>query len=117
MMQPRCAVCDGDNDLQTLCHTHHVWAEQRRKVRDGALSDWPPLPTGKYPWPVNHRAMLLNLVAPPLCWQASVLTLLTCAGVVWDDGQSWQESYGDWLAGNWLIDWRAINGNGNGKAA
>jgi len=115
MMTPRCAICDRDNDLNTLCDTHHWQATIRRHVDAGTISDWEPLATGKYPRVVNHRTMLLAPAVPPMYWQASILTLLTCAGVVWDDGQPWQESFGDWLAQNWPIDWQAINGGDSGK--
>lgn len=40
MTRQRCAICDCDRDCRELCAMHRVWAEKRRKVRDGTLSDW-----------------------------------------------------------------------------
>ena len=43
MMQPRCAVCDGDGQLQTLCDLHFWLRIWRYCVDSGDFSDWPPL--------------------------------------------------------------------------
>ena len=57
MMQPRCAVCDRDNDIQTLCDAHawltHVYA----LVYTGGWSDWPLPPIGPL---VSQRHMLTS---------------------------------------------------------
>lgn len=56
-MQPRCAVCDGDNDVMTLCDAHawltHVYA----LVYTGGWSDWPLPPIGPL---VSQRHMLTS---------------------------------------------------------
>ena len=57
MMQPRCAVCDGDNDVMTLCDAHtwltHVYA----LVYTGGWSDWPLPPIGPL---VSQRQMFTS---------------------------------------------------------
>ena len=57
MMQPRCAVCDGDNDVMTLCDAHtwltHVYA----LVYTGGWSDWPLPPIGPL---VSQRHMFTS---------------------------------------------------------
>lgn len=120
---PRCAICDCDREgnvwpesADSLCAAHYRLAGKRDLVLRAALSDWEPMGVNGAIL-VSHRTMLLRPAMPPLYWQASILALLTCAGVVWDDGEPWQESPGDFMAGNWLIDWAAINGGNSGKAA
>lgn len=139
MMQPRCAICDDDYDVTTLCETHHWLAVIRHHVDCGTISDWPPLTTGTPPTVVKHREMLHRPAYRPLYWQASILALLTTLGVWWNacDGDEKQDSPADWLAvqtgraAEWFIArWAELlsaddgnhngndNGNGdNGKAA
>ena len=61
MMQPRCAVCDGDNDVMTLCDAHtwltHVYA----LVYTGGWSDWPLPDYCEYGPLVSHRQMMTSV--------------------------------------------------------
>lgn len=57
MMQPRCAVCDGDNDVMTLCDTHSWLTHVYALVYTGGWSDWPLPPIGPL---VSQRHMLTS---------------------------------------------------------
>lgn len=41
MMSERCAICDHDNNLRTLCDFHHWLTVIKRRVDEGTISDWP----------------------------------------------------------------------------
>ena len=117
-MQPRCAVCDGDNDIQTLCDLHHWLCVIRHNVDVGLISDWPPLATSKYPVVVFHREQMMRPACAPIYWQVILSVTLTGKRVLL--AQTPVESAGDWMAVNHLLDWGASgNGgtDGNGRAA
>ena len=90
-MQPRCAVCDGDPQLQTYCDWHYWLSMLRAHVQAGIISDWEPMQASKHPVIVNHAAMLLTkdervAASRPLRWQIIILSLCNQRGVWWDDG-------------------------------
>ena len=100
MMQPRCAVCDGDNDVMTLCDAHawltHVYA----LVYTGGWSDWPLPPIGPL---VSHRQMMTSAGGGSSHgWQAQLAVLLTGKCVMLASLPA--DSAGDWLAVNGLLD-------------
>lgn len=117
MMSDRCAICDADNELRTLCDMHRWLSHVYTLVYTGGWSewDWPPDMIGPL---VSQQHMMRTEAAHPVYWQATVLATLASMDVVWDDGQPWQESYGDWLAVNGYLGNNNNNGNSNnGKAA
>lgn len=113
MMQPRCAVCDGDNDVMTLCDFHHWLCIIKRNVDVGMISDWPPLVASET-WPirVNHRDMLQRPAVAPLYWQTMLAVALSGKGALL--ARTPADSAGDWLAVNGLLDFGDTE---NGKAA
>ena len=114
MMQPRCAVCDGDNDVMTLCDFHHWLCIIKHNVDVGMISDWPSLDTDKYPCVVRHTDMLLRPAVAPLYWQTTLAAALTSKGVLL--ARTPADSAGDWLAVNGLLDF-GETGDGKGRAA
>ena len=117
MMQPRCAVCDGDNDVMTLCDFHHCLCVIKHNVDVGMISDWPPLATDKtdkYPRIIRHADMLLRPAVAPLHWQTMLAVALTSKGALL--ARTPEESGGDWLAVNGLLDFGEA-GDGKGRAA
>ena len=115
MMQPRCAVCDGDGQLQTLCDLHFWLRIWRYCVDSGDFSDWPPLVASETePVQVNHRDMLLRPAVAPLYWQTMLAVALSGKGALL--ARTPEDSAGDWLAVNGLLDFGATDG-GKGRAA
>ena len=103
MMQPRCAVCDGDNDVMTLCDAHtwltHVYA----LVYTGGWSDWPLPDYCEYGPLVSHRQMMTSVGGGSSHgWQAQLAVLLTGKWVMLASLP--EDSPGDWLAVNGLLD-------------
>ena len=136
MMQPRCAICDADNDLMTLCHMHSVLTEKRAKVQSGALTDFG---VGGVNHPLNHQAQMTSSAIaharalrmrqypqrrdyPEAQMMIELAVTLAGCDVEFDDGStSGMDSYGDGLARYHLIDWQRINNDsgdsGKGQAA
>ena len=61
MMQPRCAVCDGDKQLETYCDAHARFGALRDDIQRGVRSDWPCNTGGR----VNHAEMMTGVA-----WEA-----------------------------------------------
>ena len=114
MMQPRCAVCDGDNDVMTLCDFHHWLCIIKHNVDVGVISDWPPLDTDKYPRIIRHTDMLLRPAVAPLYWQTMLAVALSGKGALL--ARTPEDSAGDWLAVNGLLE-LPDNDTGTGRAA
>src|SRR5690348_12487302 len=112
MMTPRCAVCDGDEQLQTYCDWHYWLTIIKHNVDVGLISDWPPLAMSKYPAVVLHREQMMRPACAPIYWQIILSVTLTGKRVLL--AQTPVESAGDWLAVNNLLDFGA---NGKGRAA
>ena len=60
MMQPRCAVCDGDNDVMTLCDAHSWLTHVYALVYTGGWSDWPLPDYCEYGPLVSQRQMMTS---------------------------------------------------------
>ena len=115
MMQPRCAVCDGDNDVMTLCDAHtwltHVYA----LVYTGGWSDWPLPDYCEYGPLVSHRQMMTSVGGGSSHgWQAQLAVLLMGKWVMLASLP--EDSPGDCLAVNGLLE-LPDNDNGTGRAA
>ena len=114
MMQPRCAVCDGDKQLETYCDWHYWLKIIKHNVDAGMISDWPPLDTDKYPRIIRHADMLLRPAVAPLYWQTMLAVALSGKGALL--ARTPADSAGDWLAVNGLLD-LPDNDTGTGRAA
>lgn len=128
MMQPRCAVCDGDSELLTLCDLHARLAHVKAAVLRGERSDWqPPLAA-----PQRHAEMMTSDaiaygrarrlrergdggIVREAVLMAELATLLTCRWVLFS--LTPEDSAGDWLARYGLLDWGDDDSNGKGRAA
>ena len=115
MMQPRCAVCDGDKQLETYCDWHYWLKIIKHNVDAGMISDWPPFESGRWPAVVKHREMLFPGGMPsPLSWQVALAVMLGSLDVRLSETP--EDSAGDWLAVNGLLE-LPDNDAGTGRAA
>lgn len=108
----RCALCDRDNDVMSLCEMHRTLTNISQLVRAGAWSDW----VGD-----QHQQMMTNaaLAEQPhergYSLYVQLAAMLTVKDVEFADAG--EESFGDWLADNWLLEFGDDGRGGIGGVA